>query len=240
MKKYYLLLMLWSLVHTKSVAQVKGEDRTLGVIDHLIENLGGKELWRSAQGIEVELVGYYIGQKVPWVERFWLDYSQPRGKYLIKSSETDRQIAWDIDGGWELKDGGFERQSTEGHSIELAYYRAEPTVVFQRLAKEDSRLEVRLDTMGQSIKLSVFDTIDADLICTFHLNRNHEPIYWTANLGTRKFERVLGPLKEFSNGLKLFAWGASPTGSWRYEHRVVKLSNSVFPISYEPPKGYKE
>ena len=219
-------------------AQNKVDDKANQLKDKLLSTIGGKDIWKNAGAIKVELIGHYVIEEVPWREKFWLDYEKPRGKYEIKSETTDRLIAWTTQNGWELKDGNFEYQEASRHKVEMEYYHSEPTVVFHKIAKDDSDIILGIDSTDSALrKLVVMDKITKDTLCTIGVNLKSEPIYWSTKLGDRKIERVLGPLQDFGDDVRLFSWGASPDGKWRYEHISISLLESVpDQITFDPPQ----
>ncbi len=187
--------------------------------------------------IRIELRGYYAREQEPWYETFWMDLENPRGIFELKGETTDRVIAWTPEGGWELSDGTVETMDSTRHAFELEYWKRQPVVIFHRLARGVPATRIGMGT--NKYRFDVFDVESGELLAQFAVNMKGEPITWGTSIGEREFEHVFGPIDEFNN-LRMPKWGATITGIWRYLHKSVSLTQSLPPVSFDPPSGEKD
>lgn len=184
----------------------------------------------------IELRGYYAPEPDPWMERYWIDLEVPRGRYQIRSGESERVIAWTTTGGWESRDGVVEPQSEERHALEQAYWARELTVVIRRLATGVPASRLELDSISNGLTtIRVVDPGSGETLSRLTLTPAAEPVRWSATIGDDTFDRVLGPLEEY-DGIRIPKWGAAPSGVWRYEHVTASLSSEPPPVSFDPPR----
>jgi len=211
---------------------LQGDAEAIALANRMLETLGGSGVWAQARTIRIELRGYYAREQEPWYETYWMDLELPSGRFELEGATVDRVIAWTPEGGWELEDGEVESLSEDRHNLELEYWRRQPVVLFHRLARGTPATRV---TRGDDeSSFDVRDGESGELLARFVVNMRGEPIRWSASIGQTAYEHVFGPLRDF-DGLRLFSWGATTSGTWRYEHSAASLSSTPPPVSMEPP-----
>jgi hypothetical protein len=224
-----------STTPSSATAQLSGDEEASALVQRMLETLGGRDTWAQARTIYIELRGYYAPEPEPWVERYWIDLEVPRGRYEIRSGESERVIAWTTAGGWESRDGVVEPQSEERHALEQAYWARELTVVIRRLAAGVPASRLELDSISNGLRtITVIDARSGEPLSQLTLTPTAEPVRWSATINEDTHERVLGPLEEY-DGVRIPRWGATPSGIWRYEHLAASLSSEPPPVSFEPP-----
>jgi hypothetical protein len=103
----------FSVAPSPATAQLSGDPEAIASVRRMLGMLGGQDTWAQARSIYVELLGHYAPEPDPWMESYWIDLEVPRGRYEIRAGESERVIAWTLDGGWESRDGVVEPQSEE-------------------------------------------------------------------------------------------------------------------------------
>ena len=201
----------FSVAPSPATAQLSGDPEAIALVRRMLDMLGGQETWAQARSIYVELLGHYAPESDPWMESYWIDLEVPRGRYEIRAGESERVIAWTLDGGWESRDGVVEPQSEERHDLEHAYWVRELTVIFRRLAAGSPASRLALDAAPDGTRtITIIDAGTGEAIADLTLNAAAQPIRWSATILDESHERVLGPLEEY-DGLRLPEWGATPS-----------------------------
>jgi len=213
---------------------LEGDPDAIALTNKMLRSIGGEKIWREAQSIKVEMVGYSAQEQGPWDETFWIDLDRAYGRFIIKSKTKDEIIAWTPKSGWHMSNGVVEAQDSARHNLEMEYWKRQSVVVFHRLASGIPRTKV---VMGESdFKFDVIDAETDQFIAQFTINKLGEPVRWSTKIGDRDMGHVFGPLKKFKN-VTLPEWGATSSGMWRYLHTSISLSKSPPPVSYDPPSG---
>ena len=212
--------------------KLEGDEKAIALVNKMLHAIGGVNVWQEAKSIKVELVGYFAKEQDPWNETFWIDLTSARGRFIIKSKTKDQVIAWTPDGGWNMSDGVVVAQDSARHSLEMEYWKRQSVVVFHRLATGVPKTKVKMG--DNEYRFDVFDAKNNQFIAQFTVNKKGEPIKWSTKIGEHELEHVFGPLKKFKN-VSLPLWGATSSGMWRYQHKSISLSNSLPPVSYDPP-----
>lgn len=223
----------WTSGRTTRAADLAGDPEAVARAGSLLETLGGREVWAGARTVKVELRGFYARQQEPWLETFWLDLEAPNGRFELKGGDVDRVIAWTSQDGWEIADGTLKTMPPDQHTTEMQYWRCQPLVIFHRLALGGADTRVAL---GEDGRLEVLDATRGELLARFALNQKAEPLKWSAKLGEREIDHVLGPLEAFADA-RFPRWGSSLDGVWRYEHVSVELSAKPLSVPLDPPKA---
>lgn len=218
-----------------SHAQLTGDTAAVSLAERMLTTLGGRDAWAGARTIAVDLRGHHATDPEPWIESYWIDLVVPRGRYQIRAGASERVIAWTTAGGWESRDGAVEDQSPKRHALEQAYWMAELTVLFRRLAASKPATRLALDTTETGLAtLTLRDPHTGDTVARLTLDAAARPIHWAALVTGQTFQRILGPLADYG-GLRLPRWGATPDGVWRYEHLRVALSDQPPTVSFARP-----
>lgn len=231
-----IVVVYWTSGWTVHAADLVGDKEAVELSDRLLGALGGREVWAAARTVKVELRGVYARQNEPWMEMFWLDLEAPNGRFELKAEDVDRIIAWTSEGGWELADGKLETMPADRHTTEMQYWRCQPFVRLHRLAKRGADTRV---AVGDDGRLEVFETRRGELLARFALTRKAEPTKWSAKLGDREIDHVLGPLEALANA-RFPRWGSSLDGLWRYEHVSVELRAGALPVPLDPSKTQEQ
>lgn len=218
----------------KAGHSLEGDKDAIALANKMLETIGGKSIWKEAQFIYVELTGYYAREQDPWDETFWMDLNRPRGRFVLKSETKDQVIAWTPEGGWDMNNGTVVPFDSAHHAFEMAYWNIQPVVVFHRLATGIP--QTRVEMGDNKFRFDVFDSKSNKLVAQFAVNMKNEPIKWGSKIGDREFEHVFGPLKKFNKVIQP-SWGAVLSGIWRYEHKLISLSTSPPPVTFDPPYG---
>lgn len=231
------LFLISSPLNNTQAQNLKGDKDALVMVENMFKNIGGVEVWKNAQSIYVELLGYYSKEEEPWEEEYWMSLTEPYGRFVLKRTTGDQIIAWTPKGGWDQNEGRLATMDKDRHSFELSYWKRQAVVIFHRLANGDSGIKVGKG--GNEFSFNVVDSKSGDFLVSFVLNKKGEPIKWKAKIEDREFEHVFGPMKNFGN-VSQPAWGATPSGVWRYDHYKVSLSNETPPVSFDRPSGGKK
>jgi hypothetical protein len=228
-------LLMATLSSSPATAQLQGDEEAVSLVRRMLQTLGAQEVWQQGRTINIQLRGHYAKEQEPWVETFWIDLEEPRGRYEIKSQSSERVIAWTAAGGWEFKDGKLEPYSEARFDLEKKYWAREPNVIFHRLAKGVPATRVVLDTTDANLqRITVIDAVKSDTLCWLAVNLKSEPVKWSTIINNDTFEHVFGPLADFG-GIRLPKWGATIGAVWRYEHVTASLSSEPPQVSFRPP-----
>lgn len=227
---------LSAAIPSTAPAQLTGDSVAIRHAERMLGALGGRDAWARARTIAIELRGHFGSDSNPWAERYWIDLEAPRGRYQIRAGGSERIIVWTTEGGWESRDGAVESQSADRHALEQAYWAAELTVVFRRLAAARPATRLQRDTTAAGLSvITLLVPASADTIARLTLDAGGRPVHWAAPIRGRTFQRILGPLADYG-GLRLPRWGATPDGLWRYEHLTASLITEPPPVSFARPE----
>ncbi len=209
-----------------------GDKQAIALVNSLLESIGGKENWKNASYIKVELTGYYAREKNPWEELYWMDLRKPQGKFILKRANKVQTIAWTELWGWDEDNGVVHPMDSARHAFELAYWEIQPLVLFRRLAAGFPKTRVEMG--DNKYRFDVFDVKSERLLAQFAVNEKGEPIKWGGKIGDREFEHIFGPLESF-NSIAFPKWGANLSGVWRYEHKSIRILKNDPKIDFNAP-----
>lgn len=230
-----LLNLTFLSIFSPALGQLRGQKKAVDLVHQMLRTIGGRDVWENARTINIRLRGHYAKEPEPWMEIFWIDLEEPRGRYEITSDSSRRVIAWTTAGGWEDRNGAVEPYSEERLELDKNYWQREPNVIFHRLAKGVPATLVGLDSTDAELRrITIIDAAKNDTLCWFAVNPKSEPVKWSTYINNNLFEHVLGPLGDYDD-IRLPKWGATIGGVWRYEHLQVALSPDPPPVSFEPP-----
>lgn len=221
-------LLLKSIICTFAMSPVlpalaETADDPWQVADRLVESLGGKETWASAQALYVREQAFPASLKEPVTAEFWRDLEKPAYRSLVVGPSIRREAAWTERGGWVVRDGVRSEMSEETLREEIAGWRQEPYVMYHKLALRDPSLELKL---VDGNRLEIFDRESDKLLCWFVVDASGALLRWGNYYQGEISEHVYGPLKDFGE-LTMPAWGTSTTGSWRFDYQEVRPINSL-------------
>jgi hypothetical protein len=219
-----------------STAQVHGEPRALAATARLLDAVGGADGWAQARTIHIQQRGHWSHDSQPWTETYWMDLQVPRIRYEIRSGDGTRVGAWTEEGGWESHEGETESWDRDRVEHEWVHWTHDPKVIFRRLAAGTPATRVALDsTEGNLIRLTVTDAATGEALLWFALDAVGRPVKWSTQwMNHMVMDEVFGPFTDFA-GVRLPAWGATTSGTWRYEIERAVLSTDPPPVSFAPP-----
>ena len=189
------------------------------VADRMLDNVGGREPWASAQSLYVREKAFPAGIEGPLNAEFWRDLEIPAYRSLIVGPSFRRETRWSEDGGWVNRDGVQSELSADEIMSEISGWRQEPYVMYHKLALHDSSLHL---VMAKNNRLEIFDGEGGALLCWFVIDALGAPLRWGNVFDGEINEHIYGPLRNFGP-IRMPAWGTSTTGSWRFEYQDVVL-----------------
>lgn len=216
-----------------SEAQLRGDTEAVAAVARMIEALGGAELWVAARTLELDYRARSKSVEGVVVERAWRDLTRPEQRIEIEHSEAEFAVVATETNGWRIEDGRateWDRDAVARHRI---FWPKDFYTLLRRLAVGDPDLWV--EQFGEDEPVIVFSESMGELGWWDIADDGDIERWGTVDQG-EPLAYVYGPIRDFGDGLRLPAWGASLDGSWRFEYtRAALRATGIDPLQLTPP-----
>jgi hypothetical protein len=242
-RKISLLILLFNFyscdnkdINQQKVSQVDKEIQlvsdalALQKADSMITKLGGHQNWANAKHLYVREKVFHIQYPDTIVIDFWRNYEEAAYHSIAKSSLLNREEFWNTKEGWRTRNNNFQKFSDDKLKMEIAASKQEPYSIYNRLAKKDTNLIVKL---VDNNKLDFYEKKTGQKLCWIKLNIKNEPVLWGNIYDGGLNEHIYGPLKNFGL-VNMPAWGGSINGDFRFEYVIVEPKESTMETPISP------
>ena len=223
MSRILLCWMLALLCLPASAGGLNGDTRALERVATMLDSLGGREVWASAQSLYTMERARHPAYGDGIVATFWRDLEQPGEHARLAHEKLDVHYAWNGDGGWISHDGDVRDFNRDEMKERIYYWHREIYTLYHQLAKGERKLTVR-DTEPDG-----FIVLDekGEKIGEFRLTADGDVYFWKQVGGDSPVAYVYGPHKDFGS-VSFPDWGTATDGGWGFYYVQVRPSRKPF------------
>lgn len=190
-------------------------------VERLLTNLGGRDVWASAQSVHTMERARYPVYGDGIIASHWLDLEAPGERMAMRGQSIDLEWAWQPSGGWfrrgeDVRDFEAEELVARRNAWERDLFR-----LLRRLARNDDALTVSVIDKG-GLRITEGESALGEL----WLTRDGDLFRWK-RLGKKEVTMIFGSIQDFGN-VKFPDWGTSATGEWSAYYTQIFLSPKPF------------
>ena len=216
------LVLVW---HTASSAVapaqgLRGDDDAVAMARRLIDRLGGAERWGRVRALHIVEEVHRADMAEPYRSESWRSLREPSIWFQAAPGGRRRAFARTVSGGWEVRGDSITSLPAADLRRWRGYWPRNIYVMFGRLAREDSLLE--LSTLGDR-RFAVVDAVGGERLGEFELTIDGDLLRWSTAFGLESEEWIYGPLIAFGS-VRMPAWGVRLRDGYRFYYREVTAS----------------
>lgn len=218
-------VLVTALLPQIAFADLQGDEAAIALADKMITAMGGHEVWASAVWMHVKERSAAANQPNPIAHEAWRGLQVQQARYSSENADISYVQAWDLEGGWRVRNGEFQQFDAERHSEETGFWHREIYTMYHRFAVGDPMLRL-ISTDANAFRIEQTQT--GEPLGSFSVSAEGGVLVWSS--GDTEFDvtYVYGPLKSFG-AINLPAWGAQTNGFWRFNYLEATLHTSPMP-----------
>ena len=202
----------------RNYLQISGDSISVAAASKLLENAGGKDVWRKNYFIVYERAFLKSGQIADL--KITRDLEDVTRKIESRSGKNIFEEYIGKDKGCISLNGKVEMLDSKTLEMEKEGLMQSPYYIYHRLAREDGRLHVELVDNGN--RLNIYQDNDR-LLCWFLLDDMGQQYSWGNFYNDKINQHFYGPYKMIGEA-RLPSWGSSMDGGFRFEYLMSEFS----------------
>jgi hypothetical protein len=211
---------------------LRGDSAAIAMARTMIERMGGRAPWAAATVMRVVEDVHPANARQSHRSDGWRGLTEPELWWRTRTPEGERIIARSASGGWERRNATVTPSTVAGRRRWQGYWPRNIYVMYGRLAREDSLLELARD--GER-GFAVLDAASGELLGRFEVTAGGELYRWSATFGVDSETWIYGPLVDFGP-IRMPTWGVRLDDGYRFFYREVVLSRDRIPVSLDVPR----
>jgi hypothetical protein len=212
--------------------ELRGDSAAVAMARTMIDRMGGRAVWSAATAMRIVEDVHPASARAPHRSDGWRGLTEPELWWRTRTPEGERIIARSASGGWERRDATVTPSTNAGRRRWRGYWPRNIYVMYGRLAREDSLLQLARD--GER-GFAVLDAASGELLGRFEVTAGGELYRWSASFGLDSESWIYAPLIDFGP-IRMPAWGVRVDDGYRFFYREVVLSPGRIPVSLELPR----
>lgn len=214
-----------------AMADLQGDEAAIALANRMITAMGGHEVWANAVWMHVRERSSAANQPNPIAHEAWRGLQVQQARYLSENQDVSYVQAWDLDGGWRIRDGEFQQFDAERLGQETSFWHREIYTMYHRFAVGDPALRL-ISTEDNAFRIEHTQT--GKPLGSFSVSAEGGVLVWSSGDTDFDVTYVYGPLKSFGE-IKLPAWGAQTNGFWRFNYLEATLHSAPMPDELMKP-----
>lgn len=210
---------------TKAVA---AEPAAAEEVEKMLTAMGGRDVWRDAQGFIMSEVLHTDQHETPFVRQYWVDFRSPRIMEQTIGNGLRQTRALNVDSGWTVRNGVLETWSDAQVSGWRSFWPGIPTRVFHLLANDDPAVDAR----WRDGVLDIF--IDRQRAVWIAADEEGTPVAYGRE-ERHSDTHFLGKALPYGN-VTLWSEAIEPGGDWRVVMVDYQLLDQPHDVSFDPPQ----
>lgn len=206
-------------------ADLQGDEAAIALANKMITAMGGHEIWASAIWMHVKERSSAANQPNLIAHEAWRGLQVQQARYSSENQDVSYVQAWNLEGGWRIRNGEFQQFDAERHGEETSFWQREIYTMYHRFAVGDPMLRL-ISTDGNAFRIEHSET--GESLGSFSVSAEGGVLVWSSGETDFDVSYVYGPLKAFG-AIKLPAWGAQTNGFWRFNYLEATLHTTPMP-----------
>ena len=207
------------------VAQAPAAD---AVVDALLEQVGGRDVWADATGFHMVEILEDAALPLPAIREYWVDFRRPRVMERTTTHAVKQLQALDGDRGWIVRDGVHSPWSPDQVAGWRGFWPGIPTRVFHLLAARDPSVAVALRD-GNRLDIS----IDGRFAVWIAVDEEGVPVAYGRE-EAHTYTHFLGRMEAYGP-VRLWTAAYEPGDAWKVTMVDYELFYGELPVDFGPP-----